>query len=99
MLTVSFRAVVKDATMQGRLSINVSNIAAGFTHQLIRRGYVKSMVHRSPVNSSEDLVVCIATAVGDVWDNPAIFNTIRSLIRRRFVACITSQGRNFKSRL
>ncbi|GFY16165.1 transposase-like protein [Trichonephila clavipes] len=59
-------------------------------------GQMKSLVFETPVNSTEELVVRISAAAGEIRNTPEMLSNVRRSMKRRCEACITCGGRQFE---
>ena len=50
---------------------------------LFLRGFMKSMVYETGIDSEEDLVVCIVSAAAEIRETPGIFGRVRQSKARR----------------
>ncbi|GFU14777.1 hypothetical protein TNCV_2806981 [Trichonephila clavipes] len=53
---------------------------------------MKSLVFETPVNSTEELVVRISAAAGEIRNTPEMLSNVRRSMKRRCEACITCGG-------
>ncbi|KAJ4441947.1 hypothetical protein ANN_11811 [Periplaneta americana] len=60
------------------------------------RGYVKSLVYETPVDTEDDLRARILAACDNVRTKPGLYQRIRQNLVRRCHACIKDGGRNFE---
>ncbi|GFV34803.1 hypothetical protein TNCV_1451071 [Trichonephila clavipes] len=55
---------------------------------------MKSLVFETPVNSTEELVVRISAAAGEIRNTPEMLSNVRRSMKRRCEACITCGEQN-----
>ena len=60
------------------------------------RGFMKSMVYETGIDSEEDLVACIISAAAEIRETPGIFGRVRQSMARRCTVCLDVNGRVFQ---
>ena len=60
------------------------------------RGFMKSMVYETSIDSEEDLVACIVSAAAEIRETPVIFARVRQSKARRCTVCLDVNGRVFQ---
>jgi len=63
------------------------------------RGYIKSLVYETPVDSEEELIARVVAAFDVVRNDPGIFARVRESFLRRCNICIERQGRHIENLL